>query len=133
MSLAYNKFNVFVADVANKVHNLGSDTITVLLTDTLPVSTNVYADIVQISYTNLSSRTVPFTSSGQSSGLYKLIQGALVLTASGAVAQWRYIVLCNSTASKLISWYDSGAEQNMVSSDTFTITPDATNGTLQLT
>ena len=33
----FNKFNQFVADIANKVHNLGSDTLKVGLTNTAPV------------------------------------------------------------------------------------------------
>ena len=37
---AFNKFNAFVADVANKVHNLGSDTLKVMLSNTLPTSAN---------------------------------------------------------------------------------------------
>ena len=33
----FNKFNAFVADVANKTHNLGADTLKVMLTNTAPV------------------------------------------------------------------------------------------------
>src|ERR1700720_2827204 len=50
---AFNKFNAFVADVANKVHNLGSDTLKVMLSNTLPTSANaVKADITEISAGN---------------------------------------------------------------------------------
>ena len=49
----FNKFNAFVADVANKVHNLGSDTLKVLLTNTAPVATNaVKADLTEIAAGN---------------------------------------------------------------------------------
>ena len=80
MSVAFSKFNAFVADVANKVHNLGSDQMQLALcaAANAPIATNaVLADLTEISYTNLSSRAVTTTSSSQSSGLYKLILGEL--------------------------------------------------------
>ncbi len=133
---AYNKFYTFVADIANKIHNLGSDQLTVFLTDTLPTASNtVIANITQISYTNLSSRNITTTSSTQSSGLYKLILSNLTLTASGTVPQFRYVGVYNSTATNgpLIAWFDYGSEVNMVSGDTFQLQFDATNGLLQIT
>ena len=129
MSVTYNKINAFVADQANKVHNLGSDQLTVFLTDSAPVATN----ITQISYTNLSTRNLTVTASTQSSGTYKLVANQLTLTASGAVAQFRYVGIYNSTASggPLIAWYDYGSEVNMVNTDTFVVALDLTNGILQ--
>ena len=133
---SFNKFNSFVADVANKVHNLGSDTLEVALTDTTPVATNtVLANITEISYTNLSTRVITTTSSTQTSGLYKLILAQLTLTASGAVGPFRYIVIYNNTAGskQLIGWYDYGSGISMINGDTFVIGFDVTNGLLQLT
>ena len=70
----YYKFNSFVEAVAEKVHNLGSDTLKVALTNSAPVATNtVLANITEISYTNCSSRTLTVSSSAQSSGTYKLV------------------------------------------------------------
>lgn len=133
---SYNKFNAFVADISNKVHNLGSDQLKVALTNVAPTAPNaVLADITEISYTNLSTRNITTTSSTQSSGIYKLMLQTLVLTASGAVGPFRYIVLYNSTASgsPLIGWYDYGSAISLVSTNTFTITFDGTNGAIQLT
>ena len=132
----YNKFQIFVADIANKVHNLGSDQLTVALTDSAPVATNtVIANITQISYTNLSTRNITTTSSTQTSGTYNLKLTNLTLTASGTVPQFRYVVIYNSTAASgnLIGWYDYGSEVNMVSGDTFAISFDGTNGLISLT
>lgn len=132
---SYNKFNAFVAAIANKTHNLGSDQLTVALTNTLPTSTNaVLADLTQISYTGLSSRNITTTSSTQTSGTYSLILADLILTASGAVATFRYIVIYNSTASggPLIGWYDNGSTVTMANGDTFTIDLDNVNGLLQI-
>ena len=38
MASTYNKINLFVADLANKAHNLGSDQLAVALTDTAPTT-----------------------------------------------------------------------------------------------
>jgi len=133
----YNKFNSFVEAVAEKVHNLGSDTLTVALcaAANAPVASNtVLANLTQIAYTNLSSRVITTASSAQTSGTYKLTLNDLVLTASGNVATFRYVVIYNDTASndELIAWFDYGSNVTLSSGDTFTIDFDASNGLLQI-
>ena len=131
----FNKFNQFVEDLAEKVHNLGSDQLVVALSNSAPVATNsVLADITQISYTNLSSRNVTTSASAQSSGTYKLTLTDLVLTASGAVATFRYVILYNDTATndELIGYYDYGSSITMANGETFTIDFDGTNGVLTI-
>lgn len=133
--MTFNKFNTFVSDLVSKIHNLNSDQLTVALTDTLPVAANhVLSDISQISYTNLSSRNLTTSSSSQTSGLYKLIMSNLTLSATGTVAQFRYIVIYNSTAASgnLIGWFDYGSELVLFNGDTYQLTFDATNGLLNL-
>lgn len=135
----FNKFNSFVEAVAEKVHNLGSDTLKVALTNTAPVATNtVLANLTGVlATTNLSGAT-PFnltvSSSAQTSGTYKLVIADLVLTATGAVGPFRYIAIYNSTAtnSELIGWYDYGSSITMASGDTFTIDFDGVNGVLTI-
>lgn len=136
---SYNKFNAFVENLAEKVHNLGSDTLTVALcaAANAPVAGNsVLADLTQISYTNLSSRAITTSASAQTSGTYKLTLTDLTLTASGAVATFRYVVIYNDTptspADPLICWYDHGSDVTLASSETFTIDFDGTNGLLQI-
>lgn len=134
----YNKFNCFVEDVAEKKHNLGSDTLTVALTAAAnaPVATNtVLANLTQISYTNCSARAITTSTSAQTSGTYKLVLTDLVLTASGGtVGPFRYVVIYNDTASndELICWFDYGSDITLASGETFTIDFDATNGVLQI-
>lgn len=134
----FNKFNSFVEALAEKVHNLGSDQLVVALcaAANAPVATNTQlTDLTQISYTNLSSRNITTASSAQSSGTYKLTLTDLVLTASGTVATFRYVVIYNDTATndELIGWYDYGANVSLINGETFTIDFDDTNGVLQLT
>lgn len=129
------KFNSFVEALAEKVHNLGSDQLKIALTNTAPSAANaVLADITEIAYTNLSSRNVTTSSSSQTSGTYKLVCTDLVLTASGSVATFRYVVLYNDTATndELIAYWDRGSALTMENTDTFTIDFDGTNGVLQL-
>jgi hypothetical protein len=136
----YTKFNCFVADVSNKVHNLGSDTLKIMLTNTLPLAANaVKADITEISAGSGYSAgglSVTGVTSTQTSGTYKLVSSAdPVLTASGTVGPFRYAVLYNSTpaSGNLIAWWDRGSSVTLASSDTFTFDLDQTNGIFQLT
>lgn len=136
----YNKFQAFVEHQAEKVHNLGADTLTVALcaTANAPVATNsVLADLTQISYTNLSSRVLTISSSAQTSGTYKLVIADLVLTASGgSVAAFQYVVIYNDTptspADPLIAWFDYGSALTLANGETLTLDFDATNGLLQV-
>ena len=133
MASAFNKFQPFIAAIHNKVHNLATDQLMIALTAAAnpPVATNsVLANLTEISYTNLSSRVITTTSSTQSSGLYKLVCQDLVLTASGAVATFRYVVLYNNTATnkELIAWWDYGSDVTLANTETFTIDLDQANG-----
>ena len=131
-----NKFNSFVEALAEKKHNLGSDQLVVALTNTLPTAANtVLVDITEIDYTNLSSRNITTTSSAQTAGTYKLVLEDLVLTASGAVGPFQYIVIYNDTATndELIGWADYGSSISLASGETFTIDFDGSLGALTLT
>lgn len=131
----FNFFNSFTEAEAEKKHNLGSDTLALALTNSAPSASNtVLTDITQISYTNLSSRTLTITSSAQASGDYKLIIADKSLTASGgSVATFRYVVIYNDTATndELIGWYDTGAGQTLADGDQFNVNFDNTNGLIQ--
>lgn len=131
----FNRFNSLVEALAEKKHDLGADQLAVALSATSPVATNsVLSNITQISYTNLSSRNITTVSSTQTSGVYKLVLQDLVLSATGAVATFRYIVLYNSTAAnqELLGWYDYGSNVTLANGETFTIDFDGTNGALTI-
>ena len=121
---SYNKFQSFVEAIAEKKHNLASDVITVALcsASNAPVATNaVLADLTTVSTANLDDVTPTVSSSGQSSGTYKLVLADLTMTASGTVGPFRYVVLYNDTATndELICWFDYGSEVTLASGDTF--------------
>ena len=122
-------------NLAEKVHNLGSDTLKVALTNVAPVATNtVLANITEIDYTNLSARTITVSASSQTSGTYKLVATDLVITASGTVPTFRYVVIYNDSATnkELIAWFDIGASKDLIITDTLTLDFDGTDGLLQI-
>jgi hypothetical protein len=123
MMATYNKFNAW-ADTMVEAANLSSDQFVIALSNTLPVATNsVLADITQISYTNLSSRNVSTTSSSQTGGTYTLVLADLVMTASGSVGPFRYVVLYDDTVASdpLVGWWDYGSSITMANAETFTV------------
>ena len=131
----YNKFQAW-PDYMVEPANLATDQFTVFLTNSAPVATNsVLADITQISYTNLSSRAMTTTSSSQTTGTYKLILAPITLTASGAVATFRYFGIYDDTVSgdPLVCWCDYGTGITLSSGQTFIITPDQSNGLFSIT
>lgn len=134
---SFNKLQKFVEDVAEKVHNLGSDALKLALTNTTPnqATNGVLADLTEITYTNLSTRSVTTSSSAQTSGVYKLVCADLVLTASGGpVGPFRYVYLYNDTAAskQLIGYWDYGSSITLADGETFTVDFDGSLGVLQL-
>jgi len=121
----WNKFQAWAENMV-EVANLGSDQFVIALTNSAPIATNsVLADLTQISYTNLSSRNLTTASSTQTGGAYALTFNDLVLTASGAVATFRYVVVYDDTptspADPLVGWWDYGSSLTMANGETFTI------------
>ena len=123
----YTKFQPFVENLAEGVHNLGTGTLTVALTNTAPNATDAtLSQITQISYTNCSSRVITTSSSSQTSGTYSLVLADLTLTATGGtVGPFRYVVIYNDTptspADPLIAYYDYGSSITLADTETFLI------------
>lgn len=137
---SFNKFNSFVEALAEGAHNLGSDTLKVLLTNTAPTASNtVKADLTEITAGNgytAGGNTASVTSSAQTSGTYKLVLGdPTTWTASGgSIASFRYAVLYNDTATndELIGWWDYGSSVTLADGESFAVDFDATTGVLTL-
>jgi hypothetical protein len=136
---SFNKFNSFVLDLAQKVHNLNSDTLKIMLTNTAPVATNtVKSNITEISAINgytAGGQPAAFVSGNDTSGTYKLVLSAVQWTASGgSIGPFEFAVLYNSTAASgnLIGWWDYGTAITLTNGNTFTVSLDQTNGVLTL-
>ena len=133
----YNKFQQTVEDWLEGNYTASTDQFTVALTNAAnaPVATNsVLGDLTQIAYTNLSSRNLTTTSSGQTGGVFTQLFDDLVLTASGGpVATFRYVVIYNDTAAgdPLLCWYDYGSDLTLADGEALTI--DFTTATFTVT
>lgn len=134
--VTFNKINSFVEKLAEKSFNLGSDTLTVALTNTAHTGTwSQLSELTQVSYTNLSTRALTISSSAQTAGTYKLVLADLTLTsAGGTTGPFRYVYIYDDTATnkELIAYYDYGSALTLQDGDTFTIDFDAANGVLQI-
>ena len=119
----YTKVNSFVEALAEKVHNLGSDTLKVALTNTAPTAagTTKLADLTGGITTGFDGMTITTSSSGQSSGTYKLVLTDLTMTATGSVGPFRYVVIYNDSAAnkEVICFFDYGSEVTLAKDDTF--------------
>lgn len=136
------KFEAFVEHAFEGVHDLGADQLVLALSNAANAPSAsadaVLADIVEISYTNLSSRNLTTSTSSQTGGVYKLVVQDLVLSASGgSVAAFRYLSVYNTTptspADPLIGFYDYGSDLTLANGESLTFDADGTNGLLQAT
>jgi hypothetical protein len=138
---AFTKFNSFVEALAEKKHDLGTDTLKVMFSNVAPVAaTNtVKADITEITPGNgytAGGHALTVTSSAQTAGVYKLIANDLTVTAAGgSVGPFRYVVLYNDTAAsdELIGFWDYGSAVTLADTEAFPIDFSATSGVLSLT
>ena len=137
---AFNKFQQFAEDVYEGVHDLGANTLKVLLTNTAPVATNsIRANLTEITAGNgytAGGATVTITASSQTGGAYSLVGNNVTITASGgSIAAFRYAVLYNDTptspADPLIGFWDNGSSIELADGESVTIEFDQVNGILQ--
>lgn len=120
-------FNSFMEAESEKVHNLGSDTLRIALTNTAPnVATNTQlSHITQITAAGgYAVAALTISSSAQSGGTYTLSHSALTFTAAGAAFDTaRYWVLYNDTATndELIAYVDYGAGYALPDTQSWTL------------
>ena len=135
----YTKNYQFIEDLAHKVHDLSTDALTYYLTNNTeaPVQTDsVLLDINPIAYTNLPTSRVcgTPTTAGQTTGTYTFFLPDKVLTATGAVATFRWCGIYNddtvTPTDALICYWDYGSDVTLANNETFTI--DYTTSTFTL-
>jgi hypothetical protein len=149
---SFNKFNAFVEDVAEKVHNLGADSLKIMLTNTSPsaadtafdtsvglklISTSNALDLTTAGGYTAGGAAVTITSSAQSAGTYKLVGNDVVFTATTGFGPFRYAVLYNNTAGAasarpVIGWWDYGSAVTLLALETFTVDLDQAAGILTI-
>ena len=141
MSSSFNKYNCFVENLAEKVHNLASDTLKVALTNTAPNAAThaLLGDISEIAggngYTAGGNQTVQ-SSSAQSGGVYTLASAdpATWTASGGSIGPFRYAVLYNATSASplkpLIGYWDYGSSITLNEGETFTVDLGASTLTL---
>lgn len=142
---AFNKFNQFVEDLANGVHNMKtgtSHTFKVLLTNSAPSASNaVKADLTEISAGNGYSAggiSIGTITGAQTSGTFKFVGGTdpQWVASGGSIGAFRYAVLYNDTptspADPLIGYWDYGASITLTAGNSFTVDLDQTNGVMTI-
>ena len=121
----YNKFQCFVEDLAEKKHNLASDTLKVAFSNASNAPSasldKKLADITTITSPAVDSVTLTVSSSSQTNGTYTLVLEDKTMTASADVGPFQYVIIYNDDATndELIAWYDYGSEITLHANDTF--------------
>lgn len=126
--VSFNKIESFVGQLGLAGHNLNTDTIECYLSNAAPSASadDVKADIAEIAtgsgYTGPEDTTNTYS---EASGTGTLAGTDIVITASGNIAQFRYVILQNTTPSSpldpLIGWWDYGSALDLVNGESFTI------------
>ena len=138
---AFQKFYSFSEAVAEKVHNLGADTLKVMLVNT-PAPTAAAtkkSDLTDITAVGTDypagGKQATVSSSAQASGLYKLILNDVTFgPVAASVGPFQYAVLYNDTATnkELIGWWDNGSPVTLTSGQAYTVDFDASAGVLTI-
>ncbi len=123
----FNRFNIFSEDMAEGVHNLDTGTLRIYLSNATPdaAADAVKGDLAEISTGNGYTGPVDTQNATSRTGLVTSVTGVdVVITATGAVGPFRYVVLYNDTptspADPLIGWWDYGSAISLASGETFT-------------
>lgn len=125
----YNKFDIFITDIHNGVHDLSADQISVAFSLASPDNSldAVLADVTVTDATNTDSMDVALISSAEDTpGVYALKLTDKVITATaGGVGDFQYVLLYNNgTVNKvdpLIAWFDYGSVISLLDTETFTL------------
>lgn len=138
----FNKFQDFVEQVLRGVHNFGSHTFKVALTNTAPVATNtILANITQIAASGgyvAGGYLLDGVTLSETGGVAKVVIADEAITAvGGSIGPFRYLVIYNDSATSpadaLIGWYDYGSALTLATGESLTIDFDNTNGVFTLT
>lgn len=139
---AFNKYFTFIDELAKGGHNLATDVFKVALTNTAPTqatdtvwNTTVAPAPAAVGGYTAGGNTITTTSGTTTGGVFKLILGDSIFTATAAgIGPFRYAILYNSSkTNKSVGYYDYGSSITLNDTETFTVDFDAANGVLTLT
>ncbi len=123
---SYNKFETFIGDLGDKVHDLDADTIKLYLTNNAPSTSadSVKADLAGIAEQNGYAPADVTNTWVEASGTGTLDGTDITWTASGgSFGPFRYVVMYNDTptspADPLIAWWDYGSSITINDGETF--------------
>jgi hypothetical protein len=125
----FNKFNQFVQDLAEKVHNLSADQVEVYLSNAVPSASLdlIKTDLAEIATGNGYAGPQDTQNTGaEATGTYTLTGTKVVITAAaGSIGPFQYVVLFNTTPTSpvdpLIGWWDYGSALTLLDGETFSI------------
>lgn len=137
------KYYCFSQDLAQKAHNLLSDTFKIALTNTAPALTDTtwslgtYPAPVAANGYPAGGNDITVISCAQTAGTTKWIlsnsAGNVFTATAGGIGPFRYAIYYNSSnANKLIGYQDYGSPISLANTETFDITHDTTDGTLDI-
>jgi hypothetical protein len=129
-TVSYNKIQAFVDQLGRAKHQLATDVLKLMLTNSAPLATNtVKGDLTDISAGNgyTAGGAAVTNTWNEASGTGTLGGSTVVWTASGGnIGPFRYLALYNDTqtspAKPLIAWWDLGASVTILDGGTFTAT-----------
>lgn len=126
---AFNKFDIFLENLSEKVHDLDLDVLKVYLSNTAPLATNsVKLDIAEIAAGNgyVAGGSDATAATSRTGGTTSVTGVDIVWTASGgSIGPFRYAILYNDTptspADPLIGWWDYGSALTLNAGESFTV------------
>lgn len=123
---AFNIFEVFTENLAEKEHNLDTDTLVVYLSNATPSASldAVKSDLAEITNENGYTAPIDIENATSRTGAVTTVTATdKTVTASGSVGPFRYVVLANdsTTGDMLIGWWDYGSAVTLEDTETFDI------------
>jgi hypothetical protein len=134
---SYNKYEAFVEDLIEGVHDFDAHVFKVALSNAAPnaATHGVLAQAGEIAAGNgyAAGGAVTPISTSRAGGTAKVTGADVTFTAAGgSIGPFRYAILYNdsptSPADPLIAWWDYGTALTVTSGNSFTVDFDATNG-----
>ena len=127
---AFNKYEIFTENLAEKVHDLDLDVLKVMLSNTAPNAAThaVRADVTEIAGGNgyTSGGADANNATSRSGGTTSVTGVDIVFTASGgSIGPFRYAILYNDTPATptdpLVGYWDYGSSITLNTGETFTV------------